>query len=547
MDHLQSEPLTYCLQAARRKEVQKLNISHGSIEADRLSRLRKLVELVPGYRAQPSHERKRIGLTLKDINLTTRESSGIDLTQAEEKKPSAQELHIEDAHLTHGQATLSDMDQLVSPTDFDTPIANYLVMPDPSDDDLREILLSCIGQTFISTSYHSVPLLVKDLLHEDISSYDLPSEPHNPPVLPEEMGSSAMELAIPVPPQPTEPESSSPPKHQNNLEHFILQPDNQANTIDNARDIQHLLPAENLSPPSDNGGSITPQPLLSPEESHTFSQQLDASISEPPIRESVETQESMSHDDAPSQLGNQEHQIYDAAQVQHIPSLWEKTPPSTQPPDISISQLPSEACEYSQSALPDNPDEPALQKTDTTFKTDNTLDAQQVSALMDSEYPKQDVHYTLASLYREYCDSIPKVASLASSDSKSDGQLTTLDDTSEIQTEYAMSRHQLQLTVEEGKIWDELVEPGITPSNITIDVSLASLEEKSHLMSQSYEKRTNPPTAQTYEESKEIIEALGVPCMEVAGAFEAEALAASLVLNGHADYVVSEDTVCTAL
>ena len=216
------------------------------------------------------------------------------------------------------------------------------------------------------------------------------------------------------------------------------------------------------------------------------------------------------------------------------------------PPEISISQLPSEACEYSQSALPDNPDEPALQKTDTIFKTDNTLDAQQVSALMDSEYLKQDVHSTLASLYREYCDSIPKVASLASSDSKSDGQLTTLDDTSETQTEYAMSRHQLQLTVEEGKIWDELVEPVITPSNITMDVSLASLEEKSHLMSQSYEKRTNPPTVQTYEESKEIIKALGVPCMEVAGAFEAEALAASLVLNGHADYVVSEDTVCTA-
>ena len=545
MDRLQSESLTYCLQAARRKEIQKLNISRGSIEADRLSRLRKLIELVPEYRALPSHERKRIGLTLNHINLTTRESSGIDLPQAEEKKPTAQELHIEDAHLTHGRATLSDIDQLVSHTDFDTHTADYLVMPDPSDDDLREILLSRIGQTFISTSYHSVPLLVEDLLREDISSYDLPSEPHNPPVLPEEMGSSAMELAIPVPPRPSEPGRSSQPKHQNNLEHFILQPDNQVNIIDNSRDIRHLLPAENLSPPSDNGGSITPQPLLSPKESHhTFFQQLDASISEPPIRESVETQDnpqSKPHDDVPSQPGNQEHQTRDAAEVQHISSLWEETPP-----EISISQLPSEACEYSQSALPDNPDEPALQKTDTIFKTDNTLDAQQVSALMDSEYLKQDVHSTLASLYREYCDSIPKVASLASSDSKSDGQLTTLDDTSETQTEYAMSRHQLQLTVEEGKIWDELVEPVITPSNITMDVSLASLEEKSHLMSQSYEKRTNPPTVQTYEESKEIIKALGVPCMEVAGAFEAEALAASLVLNGHADYVVSEDTVCTA-
>ena len=83
------------------------------------------------------------------------------------------------------------------------------------------------------------------------------------------------------------------------------------------------------------------------------------------------------------------------------------------------------------------------------------------------------------------------------------------------------------------------------PSPLRIaQATLISIAENSSLISESYERRNNPPTAQTFEESKEIIRALGVPCLDSAGAYEAEALAASLVINGHADYVASEDTVC---
>ena len=42
---------------------------------------------------------------------------------------------------------------------------------------------------------------------------------------------------------------------------------------------------------------------------------------------------------------------------------------------------------------------------------------------------------------------------------------------------------------------------------------------------------------------KEIIRAMGVPCVETDGPFEAEALAASIVIHGQADFVASEDTV----
>ena len=160
-----------------------------------------------------------------------------------------------------------------------------------------------------------------------------------------------------------------------------------------------------------------------------------------------------------------------------------------------------------------------------------------------------EVQSAFVSLYVEYCQSIPKLTSL--SPSNSIPSLASQDPT-EVQMEYVMSRQQLQLTVDEGKIWDELVEPKAVASGPrlelqegedTTEAALSSLAEKSSLMSQSYERRNNPPTAQTYEESREIIRAMGVPCVDSVGAYEAEALAASLVINGFADYVASEDTV----
>jgi flap endonuclease-1 len=44
-------------------------------------------------------------------------------------------------------------------------------------------------------------------------------------------------------------------------------------------------------------------------------------------------------------------------------------------------------------------------------------------------------------------------------------------------------------------------------------------------------------------EAREILEAMGVPCFQVQGEHEGEGVASSLVLQGMADYVVSEDTV----
>lgn len=119
-------------------------------------------------------------------------------------------------------------------------------------------------------------------------------------------------------------------------------------------------------------------------------------------------------------------------------------------------------------------------------------------------------------------------------------------DPADTQVQAAMSKTQYQLTLEEGRLWEKLTDPdeAVDCDESSTAAILASLREKSSFMVQSYHRRNNPATAITYEESKNILHAMGVPCIESTGPYEAEALASALVLNGCADYVASEDTVC---
>jgi len=117
-------------------------------------------------------------------------------------------------------------------------------------------------------------------------------------------------------------------------------------------------------------------------------------------------------------------------------------------------------------------------------------------------------------------------------------------DPADVQVQAAMSKTQYQLSVDEGILWEKLTDPdeGVDYDESTVAAILAFLREKSSFMVQSYLRRNNPPTEITYNESKNILNAMGVPCIESTGPYEAEALASSLVLNGCADYVASEDT-----
>ncbi|KAF8340685.1 PIN domain-like protein [Cantharellus anzutake] len=106
-------------------------------------------------------------------------------------------------------------------------------------------------------------------------------------------------------------------------------------------------------------------------------------------------------------------------------------------------------------------------------------------------------------------------------------------------SQYAISRSQHEMTLQEGLIWDSFFQTQDLRSSAEQFEILAG---KSQALYKSYEHRGTPPTDNTYVECKLIIEAMGVPVIDCPRPFEAEALASSLVLNGHADYVASEDT-----
>ncbi|KAJ7927512.1 PIN domain-like protein [Mycena leptocephala] len=162
------------------------------------------------------------------------------------------------------------------------------------------------------------------------------------------------------------------------------------------------------------------------------------------------------------------------------------------------------------------------------------------------EVPSSPVDSTLASLaslYFEFRDSVHKLASLTPPPPDT-LQCTNTAEQQEARVEYSMTKSQIQLTADEAKLWKELAEPpsSDSPDHQPPEETLTELSYRAYVMSQSYERRNNPPTTQTYDESKELLRTMGVACIDTTGTYEAEALASSLVINGFADYVASEDT-----
>ena len=77
-----------------------------------------------------------------------------------------------------------------------------------------------------------------------------------------------------------------------------------------------------------------------------------------------------------------------------------------------------------------------------------------------------------------------------------------------------------------------------------VEEKTCALADRSHTISDSFRRRTNFPNSDTtYRESKEILTVISIPCIDVIGSIEGEALASSIVLRGLDDYVASEDTV----
>ncbi|KAG6868149.1 hypothetical protein C0993_007093 [Termitomyces sp. T159_Od127] len=161
-----------------------------------------------------------------------------------------------------------------------------------------------------------------------------------------------------------------------------------------------------------------------------------------------------------------------------------------------------------------------------------------ISTPAQFSYTPEDISGQLSNLYLSYRQSVSRLATLSDPFDSSPSLIPSVGDP-DTQAEIVMTKAQYQLTLEEGRFWDAF---SVEPGEFKLPDALRRLSETSECMSASFERRMNPPSSSTYTESKEILNAMGVPCLEVSGAYEAEALASSMVLNGLADYVVSEDT-----
>ncbi|KAJ3538865.1 hypothetical protein NMY22_g4988 [Coprinellus aureogranulatus] len=151
----------------------------------------------------------------------------------------------------------------------------------------------------------------------------------------------------------------------------------------------------------------------------------------------------------------------------------------------------------------------------------------------------------LAALYYEFKQSLSQLVTINDEDAKP--CMTNLQDSTaaeDREVEVLVTRAQAHLAVKEGDLWASLSHLSLDDEAGLYHLSTLAgeLVGESKGMSSSFERRTNLPTAATYRESREILEAMGIRCVESEGEIEAEGLASAMVLEGHADFVASEDT-----
>ncbi|KAF8884901.1 PIN domain-like protein [Gymnopilus junonius] len=108
-----------------------------------------------------------------------------------------------------------------------------------------------------------------------------------------------------------------------------------------------------------------------------------------------------------------------------------------------------------------------------------------------------------------------------------------------------VTKNQHNLAMEEEELWSKLAKSLAFPTPDLRQIAenyLTDLVRRSQVLFSSFDRRVNKPQKTTYDQSMDILRAMGIPCIEATGAVEAEGLASAMVLEGHADFVGSEDT-----
>ncbi|KAJ6541112.1 PIN domain-like protein [Mycena sp. CBHHK59/15] len=474
-------------EAERRREVQRLAVARGSIELDRVKRLHRFIDVLNHFQNLDLLQKERVSQLLQQI------SSEPDLptTSAD---PNLSKL-FQSVELVR-ESSSSREAQLLSNNDAE------------KDADFR----------YIDPPYKDIPPgIIKPSQEHDISR--LPVDPAE-----DNINDSPPPAPASAPPHEEQLPKSTPISNDDSA----LPPEShtlQLSTSTFAPSISVAIPPP--VPPSDLP--------------NTFHESCDSHLSHiaPHTEDALDSQTQQPPNDADLPL----------LSFPSPPSPSSKLPPSSSSPPSKLA-LPSASTPiFSLPVVSSSNADRTLAPLDRSFPGPLTPDTpapiEAVESVKSSLAP-DEVHSTLVSLYLDFRQSIHKLASLTTLAPVSDVSGSSTDaEQQEARIEYSMTKSQIKLTADEAEVWKELASPlcaSHPPDSQSPKETLETLSYRATLMSQSYERRTNPPTKQTYDESKEILRAMGIPCMETTGKYEAEALASSLVINGLADYVASEDT-----
>ncbi|PPQ95050.1 hypothetical protein CVT25_000618 [Psilocybe cyanescens] len=164
--------------------------------------------------------------------------------------------------------------------------------------------------------------------------------------------------------------------------------------------------------------------------------------------------------------------------------------------------------------------------------------------------PLADVVSIFKSLHVSYKAGVAKLVTISADSEEAKAKMPAAETPEAAEAQDAaeanvMTKKQTELSTEEGQLWHKITQSLDSPTaeiDANVEQSIQELVKQSHEMSESFNRRRNAPDSKIYGESQELLRALGIPCILTTGGIEAEALASSMVLAGHADYVASEDT-----
>jgi flap endonuclease-1 len=235
------------------------------------------------------------------------------------------------------------------------------------------------------------------------------------------------------------------------------------------------------------------------------------------------------------------------------PNLPLDTEEIDQSPEVEVEEVGREQVAAALEEARSSEKPPVLEDYQTSESTEPSSPVPESPTEQVSREPDPAAHVPIKKLakklvdsYKRYSDSLPNFAKLqiAVSAIPLTSSSTQTSESIDPDPEFyaAASRHQYQLALQEGQAWSKLVEE--QPDAVqNAEDEFQDLQERSQLLTDTYQRRNEFPTAQTYEDAKSLLVAMGVPCLQSEAPYEGEGLASAIVLAGHADFVVSEDTV----